>query len=213
MECSLPEGVSGIVKTWKVSDHLRDTVQNNSAMLKIWSISAVLLTLCSISASSCWKFYKLGGLLTNTSGRAHQAELAELSPSCVTSVHDPVHSAPGIKSLRASPSPDTLPPWYTMCLLSGGNGVLQSVEHWILNILSVKAGMRALFTSKGESMRRVAICFENQGHFHMPCATELLFVVSLTPGHSGLWECTSHQMHVTSSLYMSSQYCRVKTWP
>lgn len=186
-------------------------MQNNSALLKIWSISAVLLALCSLSASSCWKFYKLGSLLTNTSGRAHEAGLAELSPSWITSVCEPVHSAPGIKFLRASPSPDTLLPWFTMCLQSV-NRVWQSVEHWILNILMVKAGMKALFTGKGECRGKVAICFENQGLFHRPFATELLSVVSLTlvTGVCGSAQLTRY---VTCSLCMASQYCRGRTWP
>lgn len=73
--------------------------------------------------------------------------------------------------------------------------------------------MRALLTSKGESVGKAAICFENQGHFHRLCDTELLSLGSLTPCHSGLWECSSHQMHVTHSHCVSSQYCRGKTWP
>lgn len=184
-------------------------MQNNSALLKIWSISAVLLALCSLSASSCWKFYKLGSLLTNTSGRTHQAGLSELSPSWITSVCEPVHSAPGIKFLRASPSPDTLLPWFS---LQSAKRELQSVGHWILNILMVKAGMRALFTSKSECLGKVAICFEIQGHFHRPCATELLSVVSLTlvTGVCGSAQLTRY---VTCSLCMASQYRRGRTWP
>lgn len=52
----------------------------------------------------------------------------------------------------------------------------------------MKAGTGTSFPSKGESLEKIAIHFENWGHFHVPGASDLLSVASLSPYLSDLWE-------------------------